>query len=39
MSKDGGLSATTMTSCELKAIIEIEMGIVAGPAQRDIVDG
>ena len=38
MSKDGGLSATVMTSCELKAIIEIEMGIVVVPAQRDTVN-
>jgi hypothetical protein len=34
MSKDGSLSATAMTSCELKAIIEIEMGIVVGSAQK-----
>src|SRR5215211_4514170 len=38
MSNDGGLSATQMTSCELKAIIEIEMGIVVGSAERHTVN-
>ena len=38
MLKDGGLSETAMTSCELKAIIEIEMGLVLGSSQRDTVN-
>jgi hypothetical protein len=38
MSKDGSLSATVMTSCEPKAIIEIEMGIVVGSAQGEAVN-